>query len=61
MPGMNINLMRNAVLQGQIATITAQIETWKIYADRTDEDVSDIVAELTDHISRLEAMFTVFP
>lgn len=56
MPGMNINKMRNQVLQGQIATIQAQILTWEIYSYRTDEDVSDVVAELEDHISRCEAM-----
>lgn len=56
MPGMNINAMRNLVLQGQIATIQAQITTWNIYADRTGEDVSDIVTELSEHIARCQAM-----
>lgn len=56
MAGMNINLMRNVVLQGQIATIMAQIRTWEIYSDRTGEDVTEIVAELNDHIVRCELL-----
>lgn len=53
---MNINLMRNVVIQGNIATIRAQIETWNIYADRTGEDVSAIVTELEKHITELEKL-----
>lgn len=56
MAGMNINKIRNAVLQGQIATVVAQIKTWQIYTDRTDESTSDIQTELNDHIERLEAL-----
>lgn len=55
---MNINQMRNAVIAGQIATITAQIEVWNIYAARTDEDVSTIVATLTAHIAALTLLIT---
>lgn len=53
---MNIDLMRNVVIQGQIATIQAQIETWNIYADRTGESVSSIVAELEKHITELKKL-----
>lgn len=56
---MNIDLMRNAVIQGQIATVTAQIATWEIYSDRTGEDVTNIVSELQEHITRLSAMIKI--
>lgn len=56
MAGMNINKMRNQVLQGQIATIEAQIRAWEVYSDRTDEDVTTIIAELSSHIERCESM-----
>lgn len=50
---MNINLMRNVVIEGQIATIRAQIETWLIYGERTGENVSSITTQLEDHITAL--------
>ena len=53
---MNIDLMRNVVIQGQIATIRAQITTWNIYADRTGENVATITAELEKHITELKKL-----
>lgn len=53
---MNINKMRNAVLQGNIATCEEQIRIWEIYSDRTDEVVTTNVTEIEQHIADLEAM-----
>jgi hypothetical protein len=50
---MNINNMRNVVIQGQISTIKGQITTWKIYAKRTGEDASDVISALEKHIEDL--------
>jgi hypothetical protein len=55
---MNIDEMRNIVLQGQIATLTAQIETWNIYADRTGEDVSSILSEIQSQIALIWGYMT---
>lgn len=50
---MNIDEMRNVVISGQIATVTAQIETWNIYSARTGEDVTEILATLAAHVAAL--------
>lgn len=55
---MNINNMRNVVVKGNIATLEAQIVTWEIYADRTGESVTSIVAAIREHITALEALLT---
>lgn len=53
---MNIDLMRAVVVEGQIATITAQIKVWEIYEARTGESVATIVAQLQAHITALQAL-----
>lgn len=53
---MNINLCRNAAIRGNIATVQAQIKTWEVYQERTDVDVSEIIARLKEHITALEAL-----
>lgn len=53
---MNINLLRNAVIEGQIATLKAQIKTWEIYQTRTDEDVTAVTDQIQKHIEALEKL-----
>lgn len=58
---MNINLLRNAVIEGQIATLTAQKVTWGIYADRTGEDITTITAQIDKHIEALKKLLVTVP
>lgn len=53
---MNIDLIRNVVIQGQIATVQAQIKTWEIYSERTGESVTQIISELNTHITKLRSL-----
>jgi hypothetical protein len=50
---MNIDKFRNAVIAGQIATLTAQIQVWQIYSERTGENVTGILTTLTAAITAL--------
>ena len=58
---MNINAMRNVVVQGQIATLEGQIETWEIYSKRTNEDVSSIITQINIHIAALKLLLVNIP
>lgn len=55
---MNINKLRNVVVQGNIATLKEQILAWEVYADRTGENVSDIISQINTHIAALEELLT---
>lgn len=54
---MNINKLRNAVIQGMISTITAQNCVWSIYDDRTDENTKAVRDENDTQIDDLELLF----
>lgn len=53
---MNINDMKAVVVAGQIATLRGQIEAWNIYAKRTGESVTTIVAAINAQITALQAL-----
>lgn len=54
---MNINEMRNAVLQGLISTVTAQNFVYSVYDERTEEDSSAVRTENSTQIADYAEMF----
>lgn len=56
--GMNINKMRDKVLQEHIETKEHQIQVLEIYQERTDESMAPTIAQADKTIDRIGAMFT---
>lgn len=54
--GMNIDQMRNAVIDGNIATNVAMIKVWELQSKALNEDFSEIISKIRQHNSSLEQL-----
>lgn len=53
---MDIDKMREAVIESQIACVTTQKEVWEIYGDMTGHTVTTITNALDSVITKLGAL-----
>lgn len=54
--GMNINQMRNATIDGNIATNVAMIKLWEMQGKAVNEDFSEIISKIRKHNESLEKL-----